>query len=165
MRLRPWSALVIASLLVLVGCDHATKYAAESSLRDRPARRVLGSAVALEYRENPGVAFNTERVLPPGARAAVIVTAGVGAMAALAIALWRRRGRRSLETAALLLIAGGAAGNLLDRLIRGHVIDFIHVRHWPVFNLADVWLVAGAALMLVAAGRATAADPRGAGPG
>jgi signal peptidase II len=42
----------------------------------------------------------------------------------------------------------GAAGNLLDRIFRGYVIDFIHVRYWPVFNVADICITAGVILFL-----------------
>ena len=156
MRPRSWTLLVVAALIFLVGCDHATKYAAESSLRDRPAQSVIGSAAELEYHQNPGVAFNNERVIPAGARKPIIVAIGVLAMGALALALYRRRGKVTAEVAALLLIAGGAAGNLLDRVVRGYVVDFVHVQHWPVFNVADVWLVAGAMLMVLVAMRARA---------
>ena len=154
MRPRPWTVLVVAALLFLVGCDHATKYAAERQLRDQPSRPVIHNAVALEYHQNHGVAFNNERVLPSSARKPLIFAIGIGAMGLLAVALWRRRGKLTVETAALVFVAGGAAGNLIDRLARGYVVDFVHVEHWPVFNLADVWLVVGAALLVVAAIRA-----------
>jgi signal peptidase II len=151
MRPRPWTVLVVAALLFLVGCDHATKYAAESRLRDQPAHTVLSNAVSLDYHQNHGVAFNNERILPASARKPVIFAVGIAAMGILAVALYRRRGRTNLETAALVLVAGGAVGNLLDRLLRGYVVDFVHVERWPVFNLADVFLAAGAAMMIVAA--------------
>jgi signal peptidase II len=158
-RLRPWTAIIVAALLLLVGCDHATKYAAETQLRDRPAQPVISNAVALEYHQNHGVAFNNERVLPASARKPLIFAVGILATGLLAFALYRRRGTMNLETAALLLVAGGALGNLIDRVARGYVVDFVHVRHWPVFNLADVWLAVGAALLLVAALRAGPATP------
>jgi signal peptidase II len=153
MRVRPWILLVVAALVLLVGCDHATKYAAQHELRDERATPVIRGAVALEYHENHGVAFNNERVLPASARKPIIFTVGVIAMGVLAVALWRRRGRTNIETAALVLVAGGAAGNLIDRVARGYVVDFVHVEHWPVFNMADVWLVAGAILLIVASMR------------
>lgn len=53
----------------------------------------------------------------------------------------------ALAAAALGLIAGGAAGNLLDRLLLGGAVDFVHIGPLPAFNLADVWIVAGAALL------------------
>jgi signal peptidase II len=50
---------------------------------------------------------------------------------------------------ALLLLAAGAFGNGLDRLFRGHVVDFIHLTHWPVFNVADVYITVGGILLLL----------------
>ena len=60
----------------------------------------------------------------------------------------RRQANRS-ERAAYALLLGGALGNMLDRLARGYVVDFIHLHHWPVFNVADVLIVIGAALLLL----------------
>jgi signal peptidase II len=159
MRARPWILLVVASLVLLVGCDHATKYAAQRELRDERATPVIRGAVVLEYHENHGVAFNNERVLPASARTPLIFGVGILAMGVLAVALWRRRGKTNVETAALVLVAGGAAGNLIDRVARGYVVDFVHVEHWPVFNLADVWLVVGAALLVIASMRASTRGP------
>ena len=49
----------------------------------------------------------------------------------------------------LALVLAGALGNYADRLLRGYVVDFIHVTHWPVFNIADVLLTVGGALVLL----------------
>jgi signal peptidase II len=46
------------------------------------------------------------------------------------------------------LALAGALGNVLDRLARGYVIDFIHLTHWPVFNVADVLVVVGIVVMV-----------------
>lgn len=157
MRTRPWLLLLMLSLVGLVGCDHATKLGAERELRGQPPAHVL-PGVDLEYRQNPGVAFNVERALPAGGRTALIVGVGVLAMGLLGAALWRRRGTISLETAGLALVAAGALGNLLDRLLRGYVVDFIHVHHWPVWNVADAWIALGVAALLLGR-RAPAASP------
>jgi signal peptidase II len=61
--------------------------------------------------------------------------------------LRRRRDGASLSRAALLLITAGAVGNYLDRVLRGYVVDFIHLHHWPVFNVADIYVTAGGALL------------------
>ncbi|MBV8782856.1 MAG: lipoprotein signal peptidase [Gammaproteobacteria bacterium] len=74
--------------------------------------------------------------------------------------LWLRRlraGREDLLAAALALIAGGAFGNMLDRLLHGRVVDFVHV-HWqqhyfPAFNVADSAITIGAVLLLIDAWR------------
>ena len=50
---------------------------------------------------------------------------------------------------AIGMLFGGAASNLFDRLRAGFVTDFLHIHHWPIFNLADVCVVAGVALLLL----------------
>ncbi|WP_109482455.1 signal peptidase II [Paraburkholderia sp. C35] len=76
---------------------------------------------------------------------------GVGA-ALLICYLLKRHGNQKLFCAALSLIMGGAIGNVIDRLLYGHVIDFLdfHVGawHWPAFNLADTAITIGAALLI-----------------
>ena len=118
MRTRPWSWIIVAALLLLVGCDHATKLGAERELRGAPPTPVT-SGVDLAYHQNHGIAFNLERVLPAPGRTAVIVLGGVLALGLLGRALWRRRGQVTLEVAGYLLVLGGALGNLIDRLARG----------------------------------------------
>lgn len=79
---------------------------------------------------------------------------GLGIGAALVICyLLKRHGEQRLFCAALALILGGALGNVLDRLLYGHVIDFLdfHIRHWhwPAFNLADSSITIGAVLLVI----------------
>ena len=121
--------------------------------------------VELAYHQNHGIAFNLERVLPTSGRTAVIVVGGLVALALLGAALWRRRGAITLETAGYVLVLGGALGNLIDRLARGYVVDFIHVRHWPVWNVADAWVVLGVGALLVAGVRARPPASTRAAPG
>jgi signal peptidase II len=52
--------------------------------------------------------------------------------------------------AGVAVALGGATGNLVDRLLRGHIVDFIEVGFWPVFNVADVGIVAGLGVTLTA---------------
>lgn len=93
---------------------------------------------------NPGAAFG----LFPGA-GAVFVWAAVAAIAYIAW-LYARQPTMPVPIAAGLgLIAGGAAGNLLDRLYLGGAVDFIHVGPLPAFNLADGCIVAGAVVLAV----------------
>jgi signal peptidase II len=147
-----WRRLAfLAAAIPLVGCDHATKWAAKGALEDQPPRQLLGRVLELRYAENTDVAFNLLRWLPESARRYGLLLFGALALVALLVAT--ARARRPWARTALLLITAGAAGNYIDRLLRGYVVDFIHLTHWPVFNVADVYVTAGAGLMALVAWR------------
>jgi signal peptidase II len=57
--------------------------------------------------------------------------------------LLRTRWSVSVPLLALILVTAGAVGNYLDRVFRGYVVDFVHLRYWPVFNVADVYITVG----------------------
>ena len=148
----PTLRAVLLFLLVagLVGCDHATKLVAETTLRDRPPVPVVPGVLDLSYTQNRDVAFNALERLQLHPSAALLTALAAATTLALVIAWVRRRRRVSpLAHAGFALVLGGAIGNALDRLLRGGVVDFIHVRFWPVFNVADVAVCAGVALMLL----------------
>jgi signal peptidase II len=67
-----------------------------------------------------------------------------------------------VQTFSLALLLAGALGNLIDRAWHGYVVDFLHVPHWPVFNVADIYVTVGAAALLLF-GR-TLSQPRAAPP-
>ena len=104
----------------------------------------------LVHARNPGAAFSFladaggwQRYFLSGV--ALLISAW------LVVMLWRRPPRH--EAGALALILGGALGNLADRAHRGFVVDYLDFhwsgRHWPAFNLADVWITSGVALLLL----------------
>jgi signal peptidase II len=146
-----WRLGSLALVLPLVGCDHATKWAAKGALEDQPPRQLLGRVLELRYAENTDVAFNLLRWIPESARRYALVVFGAAALAALLVTLVRAR--NPWMRAALLLITAGAAGNYFDRLGRGYVVDFIHLTHWPIFNVADAYVVVGAGLLALMAWR------------
>jgi signal peptidase II len=148
-RTHRFDLAAVAAFLLLVGCDHASKRAAEANLAGRPPATVVPGVLDLRYAENPGIAFNLERFVPEPARAPALVIAAVVMLAVVGRTWVRRRGLGPGEILAWSMIAAGAVGNLVDRLAHGHVVDFIHVHRWPVFNVADVAIVAGAALLLM----------------
>lgn len=92
---------------------------------------------------NTGAAFGLFR----GA-GAVFVWVAMVALVGIAWLYLQRPGMAALVAAGLGLIAGGAAGNLLDRLLLGGAVDFVHIGPLPTFNLADVCIVTGAALLV-----------------
>ncbi len=147
-RRRP-AALLALSVAWLVGCDHATKVAAATVLREHGPLTLVPGWIDLHYTENDDIAFNALARLSLHPPAWALVCAMAVATVAVAVA-WVRARRLSLaHHAAFALITAGALGNAIDRVGRGRVVDFIHLRFWPVFNVADVAVVAGIALLLV----------------
>ena len=140
-------------LATLVLTDCSTKELVVSELAGRPGPHpVLGEWVRLNLAYNDGAAMNLSF---GGASRLVFSSVAVGAIALLLVLYYRTRPDAALRAGALALLAGGALGNLLDRLhsARG-VVDFIDIgvgdaRFWT-FNLADVGVTAGAILLAVA---------------
>lgn len=112
------------------------------------AVRMLGGLLTLRVLRNSGAAFNI------GTSMTVVFTAI--AVGVIVFILRTARRLRSLPWAVTLgLLLGGATGNLADRLLRspgplrGYVVDWIQLPHWPVFNLADSAIVCGGALAIL----------------
>jgi signal peptidase II len=139
------AAIVVAVAATSVLVDQLAKTLAEHALRDRTVELILGMRLVLTY--NSGAAFS----VGSGRSGFFTVLASITVTALLAYALWTRHTR--LRAVMFGLIVGGAAGNLVDRLARpnhGRVIDFIEIAHWwPVFNVADMSLFFGIALMVL----------------
>jgi signal peptidase II len=102
------------------------------------SRRLLGSLVSLTRESNTGAAFG----MFSWASAALSVA---GALVVILLVIWGVRSAACHPQLVLpvALILGGALGNLLDRLCRGQVVDYVDVHFWPVFNLADAALTIG----------------------
>jgi signal peptidase II len=108
------------------------------------------------YAENPGAAWGLFAGLPDGFRQLFFVVVTVAALAFIGVTYHRAPLQQRLLRVSLALVAGGAFGNLLDRLLRGYVIDFIdwHWRNdpslrWPTFNIADSAISVGVVLMIL----------------
>lgn len=113
--------------------------------------------------ENTDTGFGLLRAVPETIRRPLLTSVQlVSGLAFLALGL--RRNMRNVMRACLLLVSAGAVGNGLDRLLRGYVVDFLYLHHWPVFNVADIYITAGGILLLIAS-RHTRAKPTPAGPG
>lgn len=149
----------------LFGCDHATKIAAKATLEGASpvpiAPSVLHGAVELRYAANDDIAFSVFHRLghPPSApvllTVALIAIVGIVAMAFAASRIRREQGEAMAQEdrvaqIGLALIASGALGNVVDRAFRGYVVDFIHVKGWPIFNVADIAVCVGVGLMVLA---------------
>ena len=153
-----WYRLSLVSLVMAgtVGCDQATKQLAISQLRDEPAQTFLGGILRLTFAENPGAFLGLGGNLSRPVQF-WLLTAGVGLLllSMLVYAVTSRRIRR-LHVVAISLIAGGGVGNLIDRLMNdGRVVDFLNLGigslRTGIFNVADVAIMVGGGLMLLAA--------------
>jgi signal peptidase II len=153
--------LALAALVGgLVGCDHATKRLAATELAGRPAVTIVSGALSLRYVENRDSAFGLLHRLEPATRRPLLVAASALATALIVALWWQRRRVGCLAHLVFALILAGGVGNLVDRALRGYVVDFVHVRYWPVFNVADAYLVVGIGLMLLFYRRLALPPPR-----
>jgi len=141
----------------MVGCDHATKTVAKDTLGAGQVVTLISGWLDLRYTENFDTAFSLTRHWSGAGKAAVLLALALATVGALIVIAWRRRhGSSRAEHFGLSLVLAGAIGNVVDRARRGYVVDFIHLHHWPVFNVADVLVVAGALLLAAASlGRET----------
>ena len=126
---------------IALGLDQLSKTAVISAL---PFGESVGFAgLRIAPVQNTGVAFGLLRGYGPVLAVIAVL------IAVLVFVLAKRDVRSPLTGAALGLVIGGAVGNLLDRLVRGYVFDFIDLRVWPVFNLADCAITVGIGLLIL----------------
>jgi signal peptidase II len=158
--------LVLLLTAFLVGCDHATKLAVMMKLGSGDEVQIVPGALDLRYARNDDTAFSLFHQLGHGAplfhRALLLVGLSLVVLVVVLTQWWKRRAdpSRAMHVGFAFIVAG-AAGNVIDRMMRGYVVDFIHVHMWPVFNVADVLIVAGTILLaLVAQSRASSRDAR-----
>ncbi len=145
---------LLGAVLVVVFLDQASKLWVGWRIQYADRIPLLDGFLYLTHVRNPGAAFGVLADAHPAARAAFFV--GVSLVAIVVILSFFRRlapGDR-LSALALGLVLGGAVGNLVDRLLRGEVVDFLHVRlwggrAWPDFNLADASIVVGVGLLML----------------
>jgi signal peptidase II len=140
------ATLVAVAVAVIVAADQATKSIAVARWSDTP-RQIIGHDVELFVTRNSGSAFSRFQNLTPLLAVGATVVAFVLARAA-------RKESDRITLYALVLLLGGALGNLTDRFVRapsflhGSVVDFVKVGWWPVFNVADSCVTIGAVLLI-----------------
>jgi signal peptidase II len=135
---------VIASFIIIA--DYITKRIIETRIPLHDQINVL-PFLNIVHVENKGAAFGMFAGL--GNEIFIVVSF----VAILLIIIYLSKSTRRVEVCALSLILGGAAGNLLDRILIGKVVDFIDVFvgewHWPAFNVADSALTVGISIFVV----------------
>ncbi len=136
----------IAVVLILI--DQLTKAAAVQHLANAPAIPIWNGVLELTYVRNYGIAWG----MLANRRWIITVLTAVMLLFVLFLLIKRWFLHSRVATAGLLLVFSGGIGNLIDRLVNGFVVDFIHYFKWfdfPVFNFADCCISIGAVLILL----------------
>ena len=142
-----WRTLYGVAWFVWV-LDLATKLWAVSTLSDRSSIKVIGDFLQLTFVRNPGAAFSV-------AEGATVFLTLFGFLVMAVIFYYSTRITSKGWSVVLGLAMGGILGNLVDRIFRepgvfrGHVIDWLQIPNWPVFNIADTAIVAAAAISMI----------------
>jgi signal peptidase II len=137
-----WAAL-LAVAVTAAAADQVTKHVVVSRLDLGESVHVIGP-FSIHHLQNSGIAFGLF------ASATLLVIALTTAAVAWMLVFFGRSGaRHPVLPAALGLVIGGSVSNLADRVRLGHVTDFLDLRYWPAFNLADSFIVIGVLILVL----------------
>jgi signal peptidase II len=142
--------LILGVAVIAVLVDIGTKVLVVHKLSDGAPRDLIGSLLQLHLTRNAGAAFSTGTGMTRWISL-------FGCVAFVAVVVISRKVRTPVWGVAMGLLLAGIAGNLIDRFfrdpgpLRGHVIDFLELPHWPIFNIADVCINVAAALIVIQA--------------
>ena len=145
-----FQAIVVAIVAALVGLDQLTKWLTVVNLKGADPLVLIDGVFEFTYLENRGAAFG----MMQGARWWFVAFTSVVMLALLGVLLFSRYRRYRLLNAGLILIVAGGIGNLIDRIVNGFVVDMLHFHiaainfDFPVFNVADCYVVIGALITL-----------------
>jgi len=140
---RQWLGLGSIALAA-VFADQLTKQIVSSALSLGESVHIAGP-FSIHHVQNSGIAFG----LFSDATSIVIVLTAL-AVAWMVVFFARSGQRHPVLPVALGFVLGGSTSNLLDRVRLGHVTDFLDIRYWPAFNLADTFIVVGVAILFAA---------------
>ena len=152
-RRHPFGILVGLITIPLIVVDQVSKIYVASHMALYESIAVVPNWFDITYTQNPGAAFSMFVNLPPAARLLILCALSAIACIVLTVLLAQTE-KITLMSFALSLILAGAAGNLIDRALRGGiVIDFIRVHYYsasyPIFNVADSAITVGVALIVI----------------
>ena len=141
--------------LFAVGCnaDLSSKNWAEQTLKEDIFIQIIPNYLEFIYVENRAVSFGFLGQIPYNIRLPLIYILTITIAILFSIITWRLRERKTIFLIPFVLILSGAAGNVIDRIKNGYVIDFIHFHYenkfdFPVFNIADMLIFSGVVLLI-----------------
>ena len=147
--MRKYFFLIAAMVLLL---DRLAKWAVASNIPLHDSVTVIPGLFHLTHVQNTGAAFGLFAESAAQWKVGALVSFSVIALVIVSALLWKNGHALSTTTIGLSLILGGATGNLWDRMMTGHVLDFLDFSvgsyHWPAFNIADSAIVIGAILLV-----------------
>jgi signal peptidase II len=135
----------ILSIAIAVSLDQVLKAVVVKTMLPGQTVTVVPHVLWLTYSTNSGAAFGMLR----GSGQLIFLSSLILVMLMLAWFFWSRKRMGMLAFVGLGLVIGGAVGNLADRVFRGEVVDFIDLGWWPIFNIADMAILAGAIIVLI----------------
>ncbi len=138
-KLRLDKEIIVIPLVLLV--DQLSKVLVENNIYNSQID-ILKNIFSLTYVENTGGAWGVMGSIP-------ILFLILVPIVVIAIFMAAMKTNNRLEKISWYMIIGGALGNYIDRLFRGYVVDFINFHVWPVFNVADIFVVVGCILLIV----------------
>lgn len=149
-------ALIVMFILLFTGTDLLVKEIATQTLKNKPDVVVIPGFWSFYYVVNDDIGFSALRWLnnflnnPTAKWIFLVCLQGVGAIVVILFYFYSKQFKMLIP---LALITSGALGNLIDRIIRGYVVDYVMWYYksfvWPIFNLADVFIVIGAFLLFI----------------
>ncbi len=138
--------------LFVLALDRATKWAIAHRLSLHESIPVIPGFFRIIHAENPGAAFGIFSDSPSEWKTGLLIAFSIVALLIVSALLWKNSPRLTTTGIGLSLILGGAVGNLWDRLVSRHVVDFLLFYvgryQWPAFNVADSAIVVGAGLLV-----------------
>ena len=133
--------------------DRLTKSIIDASMSAADVHTVIPGFFDIVHSQNRGVAFGLMNDTNSPWRTLLLIVFSAGALLLVGGMLWRSARLDRWTQLGLSLVLGGAAGNLFDRVVWGHVTDFLEFYigslHWPAFNVADSSIVIGSGLLLL----------------
>ncbi len=138
--------------LLVVALDRISKWTIAHRLSLHDSVQVIPGFFRIIHTENPGATFGIFADSPSEWKVGLLIFFSVIALLIVSALLWKSGHRLTTTGVGLSLILGGALGNLWDRLVSRHVVDFLLFYvgryQWPAFNLADSAIVVGAGLLV-----------------
>ncbi|HEY6419129.1 MAG TPA: signal peptidase II [Candidatus Binataceae bacterium] len=153
-RRRAFLALIGFITIPILVLDQLSKLYIRSHMMLYESIPVIRNFFDITFTQNAGAAFSMFTNLPPWFRGVFLFSLAIAAIVALLVLL-AQSDRFTPTSIGFALILAGAGGNLIDRLVRGEVIDFLRVHYYgwnyPIFNVADSAITIGVTLILFAA--------------